>query len=389
MRVVVAVSGGIAAYKSCELVSQLVKAGHEVRVVMTPAAAQFVAPLTFRALSGHAVGIHSDDEPEGPLSHVVLAHWAEMLIIAPASASLISRLAQGRAEDLASLVYLGFRGPVLMAPAMEAEMWSHPSTQRNVKVLREDGIHLVGPNEGRLASGLEGLGRMAEPWDILQALDEVRVPKDLDGLSILITAGPTWEHFDPVRVLTNPSTGLMGVTIANQAVGRGAQVVLVAGPGVSAPVDRRVVRENVVSAADMQDRVDAWTEKLDVVVGAAAVSDFRPAERLPEKAHKDDVELQWRMVKNPDIIATVASRYAGKKLLIGFSAETENPVEQGEAKRVRKQLDAVVANRVGDRAGFGMGTYQAWLVTADGAEPLGESKAETAACLLDWIGTRR
>lgn len=389
MRVVVAVSGGIAAYKSCELVSQLVKADHEVRVVMTPAAAQFVAPLTFRALSGHAVGIHSDDEPEGPLSHVVLSHWAEVLIMAPASASLISRLAQGRAEDLASLVYLGFRGPVLMAPAMEAEMWSHPSTQRNVKVLREDGIHLVGPNEGRLASGLEGLGRMAEPWDILQALDEVRVPKDLDGLGILITAGPTWEHFDPVRVLTNPSTGLMGVTIANQAVGRGAQVVLVAGPGVSAPVDRRVVRENVVSAADMQDRVDAWTEKLDVVVAAAAVSDFRPAERLTAKAHKDDVELQWTMVKNPDIIATVARRYAGTKLLIGFAAETENPVEQGEAKRVRKQLDAVVANRVGDRAGFGMGTYQAWLVTTDGAEPLGESKAETAARLLDWIGTRR
>ncbi len=389
MRVIVAVSGGIAAYKSCEVVSRLIKRGHDVRVVMTPAAAQFVAPLTFRALSGHGVGIHSDDEPEGPLSHVALAHWAEALIIAPASASLMSRLAQGRAEDLVSLVYLGFRGPVIMAPAMEPEMWSHPSTQRNVTVLQQDGVHLVGPNEGRVASGLEGLGRMAEPWEIIAAFDEVRAPKDLDGLGILITAGPTWEHFDPVRVLTNPSTGLMGVTMANQAVRRGARVVLVTGPGVSFPVDPRVIREKVVSASDMQQRVQAWAEKVDVVVAAAAVSDFRPAEPLAHKAHKDDVGLHWVMDRNPDIIATVAQRYAGKKLLIGFAAETENPIEQGDAKRLRKHLDAVVANQVGDSTGFGQGAYEAWLVTADGAQRIGDSKAETAERLLDWIGSRR
>ncbi|NMP22401.1 bifunctional phosphopantothenoylcysteine decarboxylase/phosphopantothenate--cysteine ligase CoaBC [Sulfobacillus harzensis] len=389
MRIIVGVAGGIAAYKACEVVSRLVKAGHSVRVVMTPAAAQFVAPLTFRALSGHAVGIEAADEPAGPLSHVQLAHWAEALVIAPATASLMSRLAHGQTDDLLGLVYLGIRGPVVAAPAMEPEMWSHPRTQANASVLRADGVRLVGPAVGRMASGQEGLGRMAEPAEIVAALEDALTPKDLAGTTIVVTAGATWEHFDPVRVLTNPSTGLMGVLIANQAARRGADVRLVTGPAVPYAVDDRVRRETVVSAEEMQRAVIAMAQDADVVVGAAAVSDFRPRERLGSKAHKDDVGLNWEMVRNPDIIQSIGERYQGQKVLVGFAAETEDVLAQAEAKRRKKHLDAVVANLVGVGRGFGAGEYGAWLVTAEGPRELGGSKEHTAAALLDWIRERR
>lgn len=390
MRIVVGVSGGIAAYKACELVSRLVKAGHEVRVVMTPAAAQFVAPLTFRALSGQEVGLRSDDEPVGPLSHVKLAHWADALVIAPASASLMARLAQGHAVDMLGLVYLGFRGPVLVAPAMEPEMWDHPRTRENCRILTEDGVNWVGPGFGRMASGLEGLGRLAEPADIVDALDVLLAPKDLGHLSMVVTAGSTWEHFDPVRILTNPSTGLMGVLVANQAARRGARVTLVAGPSVTVPVDPRVHRESAVSAVDMLDAVREALRYADVMVGTAAVSDFRPKTRLLQKAHKDQTGLEWAMERNPDIIQTMAQEFREQKLFVGFAAETENPVEQAEAKRRRKQLDAVVANLVGEGIGFGTGAHQAWLVTRDGVQQLpGGTKAQTATALLDWIARER
>jgi len=390
MRIVVGVSGGIAAYKACEVVSRLVKLGHDVRVVMTPAAAQFVAPLTFRALSGHEVGMHTNDEPEGPISHVILSHWAEALVIAPASASLMARLAHGQAVDLLSLVYLGFHGPILLAPAMEPEMWAHPRTKANSDVLRQDGVHVIGPNSGRLASGFAGVGRMAEPEEIVEMVADLLSPHDLLGLRLLVTAGSTWEYFDPVRLLSNPSTGLMGTLIANLAAQRGAEVTLVRGPGVRERIHRDVVSRTVVSAVDMLQAVSELMVEADVLVGAAAVSDFRPRQTLPRKAHKDDVGLVWEMERNPDIIATMGTHYAGKKLLVGFAAETENPVQQAMNKRTKKHLDAVVANLVGHGQGFGESPHEAWIVTREDVIHVTQGHKEaTARALLDWIQSQR
>ncbi|MCY0877914.1 MAG: bifunctional phosphopantothenoylcysteine decarboxylase/phosphopantothenate--cysteine ligase CoaBC [Firmicutes bacterium] len=388
MRVVVGVGGGIAAYKACELVSRLIQKGHQVRVVMTPKAAQFVAPLTFRALTGSPVGIASEDEPEGPLSHVRLAHWANAMIVAPATAELIARLAQGIASDLLSLVYLGFRGPVVVAPAMEAEMWTHPATQRNIARLRADGAVIVGPAEGRLASGAWGRGRLVEPEQLVEALEDATQVKDLAGVNIVVTAGATWEFFDPVRLLTNPSTGLMGALIARLAAQRGARVALVHGPSLTFSVRDDLQRYPVVSAEDMLARVDQLMAALpaDVFIGAAAVSDFRPAHPLGQKAHKDEVELTWAVLPNPDIIQTMAERYRHRTLIVGFAAETDNVVESAKVKRERKGLHAVVANLVGRDRGFGAGAHQAWLVSEEGETPIpGNSKEATAAFLLDWV----
>lgn len=382
-----AVSGGIAAYKACDVVSRLVKAGHAVRVVMTPAAAQFVAPLTFRALSGQSVSIDVGGAEGGAIGHVELARWAEALVIAPATASLMSRMANGDARDMVTLVYMGFRGPVVVAPAMEPEMWSHPRTVANRAVLEKDGVLLVGPEEGRMASGYLGVGRMAEPETIVEALQDAVSPQDLAGRTLVVTAGATWEHFDPVRLLTNPSTGMMGVAVANQAARRGARSVLVAGPSVAlGTVHPRVEILSVVSAADMLNAVRAAMPEADVFVGAAAVSDFRPAQSADYKVHKADIPREWAMVPNPDIIRTMATEFRGQKLMVGFAAETDNPVEQAQKKRQEKQLDAVLANLVGSDRGFGHGAHQAWLVSREGvAELASQTKAETAHHLLDWI----
>ncbi len=390
MRVVVAVSGGIAAYKACDVVSRLVKGGHEVRVVMTPAAAQFVAPLTFRALSGQSVSVNVDGDEGGAIGHVALARWAEALVIAPATASLMARLATGDARDMVTLVYMGFRGPVVMAPAMEPEMWSHPRTIANRIVLEQDGVWLVGPEEGRMASGYIGVGRMAEPETIVEALQDAVSPHDLAGRTLVVTAGATWEHFDPVRLLTNPSTGMMGVAVANQAARRGARTVLVAGPSVTLDtVHPHVEIRPVVSALDMLTEVRSAMHGADVLVGAAAVSDFRPEQVAEFKVHKPDIARDWAMAPNPDIIRTMATEYGGQKLMIGFAAETENPVEQAQKKRREKGLDAVLANLVGPGRGFGHGSHQAWLVTGEGVEELaGQTKAETAQRLVDWISER-
>lgn len=385
MRIIVGVSGGIAAYKACELVSRLVQAGDEVRVVMTSTAAQFVSPLTFRALSGHAVAVGIEDEPEGPLSHIKWSHWADAMVMAPATASLMSRLATGRADDMLSLVYLGFRGPVVVAPAMEPDMWQHPRTQANAQTLRDDGVFLVGPREGRMASGRVGLGRMAEPAELVEALRDATTPRDLEGVRLLITAGPTWEHFDPVRLLSNPSTGMMGVLIANQAVRRGAEVVVVSGPRVEYPIRSEIHHKAVVSAADMLRAVLEYVDDAHVFIGSAAVSDFRPAHPLQHKAHKSEIGLTWEMERNPDIIRTVANQYRGQKLIIGFAAETEDAASRAEAKRLDKGLDAVVANLVGESRGFGRGHHEAWIATEQGVHQLGQDKADSAAALLDWI----
>lgn len=386
MRIVLGVTGGIAAYKACELASRLMKESHEVQVVMTKGAAQFIAPLTFSALTHRPVAIAATDEPQGPLSHVKLAQWANGMIVAPASANVLARFATGLAQDMLELVYLGFRGPILMAPAMEPQMWQHPRTQHNVDVLSADGVQWVGPTHGRMASGAMGIGRMAEPIEILEKWRQMTAPQDLSGTRIVVTAGPTWEHFDPVRLLTNPSTGQMGVWIAHVALQRGAEVILIHGPGVQVPdvlVDHAVA---VISAQDMLYAVQREAPSAQVIIGAAAVSDFRPAKPLSHKAHKDEVEDRWDMVPNPDILKIIGQQYAGQKILVGFAAETDGVIESAHNKRQNKKLDAVVANLVGSGRGFGHGAHKAWMVTADDVKVIpGDHKSDTASAVLDWV----
>lgn len=359
---------------------------------MTPNATQFVGELSFRALTGQTVGVMTDDEPDGPLSHIRLADWAQVLVVAPATASLLARWASGQASDLLSLVYLAFRGPILVAPAMEPDMWDHPRTQANIATLKGDGVRVIGPNPGRLASGHVGLGRMAEPDELVDAVEHVDVPQDLSGVTLVVTAGATVEYFDPVRLMTNPSTGVMGVTIANLACWRGARVILVEGPSVKeAQVHREVERRPVESAQDMLLAVQDLMPEADAFIGAAAVSDFRPAHRLMHKAKKGSLDLEWRMEATPDIIRWVKSHYGSTKWVVGFAAETENPVENARKKLQDKGLDAIVANLVGRDQGFGNKSHQAWLVWDDQVEALSdgpEGKAHTADRLLDWLVDR-
>lgn len=390
MRIVVGVGGGIAAYKTCHLVSQLVQKRHEVQVVMTEAATRFVAPLTFHALSGRAVTVTAEDPTDlGPIGHVALAHWAEALVLAPAPGELLARLAAGLGHDMLGLVYLGFSGPRVVAPAMEPEMWRHPAVRRAVEAMTADGVQWVGPTYGRMASGRMGLGRMAEPDAILEVLESVVAPKDLKGVRILVTAGPTWEHFDPVRILTNPSTGVMGVEIARQAVHRGAEVDLVHGPRVAVPTLPHLAAWPVVSAREMLDRClerIGRQPEVNVVVAAAAVSDFRPARPLAAKGHKGELGLEWQMLPNPDVLAEVSRRLGPEAVRVGFAAESEDLEASARRKLREKGLDAVVANRVGPDRGFGEGAYEALWVEADRPpERLAGDKRTVAKILLDRV----
>ncbi|WP_053958607.1 bifunctional phosphopantothenoylcysteine decarboxylase/phosphopantothenate--cysteine ligase CoaBC [Sulfobacillus thermosulfidooxidans] len=363
MRIILGVGGGIAAYKSCELASSLVKAGHEVFVVMTESAAQFIGPLTFRALTGNPVGIHATDEPMGPLSHVKMAHWADVMIVAPLTQNLLARLSLGLSSDLLTLIFQGFSGPVLVAPAMESEMWLSPQTQARLQDLMQDrAITVVGPNMGRLASGLIGPGRMAEPEEMLEALWALFRPKTLQGRSILITTGPTWEHFDPVRILTNPSTGTVGIVLARELSARGAEVLVIHGPRVQKRAINHVHYEEIVSARDMLKAVENHIGHIDTVIGAAAVSDFRPAHPHLQKQKKSQLNLTWIMETNPDIMAELGKKYHDTIILIGFAAETDDVVQSARDKLRRKRLDAIIANQVGASRGFGQGEYQAAII---------------------------
>lgn len=392
MRVLVGVGGGIAAYKTAEFVSHLVQQGHAVQVVMTEAAAEFIAPLTFSALSSRPVLQGFGPSPLGPLAHVELAHWADALVIAPTTADLMARLAAGRGDDWLTLIYLGFRGPRLLAPAMEPEMWEHPAVRRNREVLRDDGATVMGPYPGRTASGRFGVGRMAEPDDLIERLADLTTPQDLDGCALLVTAGPTWEHFDPVRVLTNPSTGRMGREIARQARRRGATVHLVAGPRVVHGTERwleGIEVVPVVSAEEMLGAALAVLPGVSAVVATAAVSDFRPQAPLPHKGKKAEIGLTWTMERTPDILATLSARRRPGTVMIGFAAETEAVEAHGASKREEKGLDWVVANQVGPGSGFGDLPYEAMVIGPRGVEVVLTDKAAVARAVLDRIRWRR
>lgn len=351
-RILLGVSGGIAAYKAAELVRRLRDAGAEVRVVMTDAALHFVGSTTFQALSGHPVRSSLWDEAaEAAMGHIELARWATRVVVAPATANTIRRLAQGHANDLLSTLCLATEAPLLVAPAMNRVMWAHPATQANVATLRARGVAFVGPASGDQACGEVGAGRLAETADILAALQATLAPPRLAGRRVLVSAGPTFEDIDPVRFLGNRSSGKMGFAVAAAARLLGAEVTLVAGP-VALDTPAGVRRIDVRRAAQMREAVLAALPGHDVYVGAAAVADYAPAETLPQKLKKSGDSLTITLVRTADILADVAAHAARPRLVVGFAAETQDLEGYARDKLHRKGLDLIAANDV-SRAGQG------------------------------------
>jgi phosphopantothenoylcysteine decarboxylase/phosphopantothenate--cysteine ligase len=387
--VVVCVGGGIAAYKACELVRLIVKGGGRARVAMTPAATRFVAPLTFQALSGAPVLTDLlDPAAESTYGHLALARMADLVILAPATADLIARVRAGMADDAVATTVLAATCPVLVAPAMNTRMWQNPVTQENLAALRARGLLVVGPAAGELADGDVGEGRLATPEDIAAAAARILGRRDLVGRRVVVTAGPTREPIDPVRFISNPSTGKMGYALAAVAARRGAEVVLVSGPtSLPDPEGVRVVRVN--TAEEMARGVEGETEAMDLFVGAAAVSDYRPAQVAPHKIKKTAGDETLVLARTPDILAGLGARFAGKAgapVLVGFAAETEEVIARAREKLKKKHCDLVVANKVGaPGAGFGSDTNRVALVTAHELAEIEGPKEKVAEAILDWI----
>ncbi len=385
--VLLGVSGGIAAYKAVEICSRLVKQGAKVHVLMTPAATRLVAPLTFQAISGNPVKVEIlGEQIHGHVDHVTLTHQADLLIIAPATANTIANLAGGHAGDWITVTALGVQCPVLVVPAMEAEMYANPITQRNLQTLADLGWKLMEPVEGRLASGLMGKGRLPEPAQIVEeALDLLRSkPQDLAGKRVLVTAGTTREPFDPVRFIGNRSTGKMGYAIAEAARDRGAQVVLVSGPSPLTPPPG-VQFVAIESCLDLLDACQTHFPAADITIAAAAPADYRPAEVAPEKIKKAGDQVTITLVKNPDVIATLGKQKRPGQVTIAFAAETEKVTEHARQKLVAKNVDFVVANDVtAAGAGFGTDTNRVTFVDAAGVEELPlMTKREVSDRILD------
>ncbi|WP_019021643.1 bifunctional phosphopantothenoylcysteine decarboxylase/phosphopantothenate--cysteine ligase CoaBC [Thioalkalivibrio sp. ALE23] len=390
-RILVGVSGGIAAYKACELVRELRRRGCAVRVVMTAGAQAFVTPLTFQALSGEPVRTHLlDAEAESGMDHIALARWADHVVVAPASADLMARMAQGLADDLLTTLLLATAAPVTLAPAMNHRMWEHPATRANHTTLRERGVRFVGPDSGEQACGEQGAGRMAEPANITSALLDTS-PGPLQGRRILITAGPTREPVDPVRYLGNRSSGRMGFAVAAAAHDAGARVTLVHGPCELA-VPPGVQAHAVETAAEMHAAVLEALEGTEVFIATAAVADYRPSDPAAQKLKKTREDLTLELERTPDILADVARRVdelAARPLLVGFAAETDNLREYARDKLVAKGLDLVAANRVDGGRGFGHGDNSLLCLWPDGERELPrQPKDRLARELITLIAER-
>ncbi len=393
MRIVVGVSGGIAAYKAAELVRALQERAHTVQVVMTAHAQEFVRPLTFAALTGQKVitgmfGSTSADETlASAIEHIGVAQQAEALVIAPATADILAKFAHGIAGDFLTTLYLAFAGPVVVAPAMNVNMWQHPATQANLETLQRRGVLVVEPGDGYLACGMTGPGRMADPERIVAAVERALMTGcELDGRTVLITAGPTREPLDPVRYLSNRSSGRMGFALAAEALARGARVILVAGPtALEPPARAELVR--VETADQMRQAVLDHLAPANIVIKAAAVADFRPVRRAPAKLKKVSAPAALDLEPTPDILAELG-RLKGDRVLVGFAAETESLREEALRKLRAKNCDLLVANPVGQPgAGFDSEDNTALLVTASGEVtefPRG-SKRELAARVFDLI----
>ena len=349
--VLLCVGGGIAAYKALELVRRLREAGAEVQVAMTEGAQQFVTPLSFQALSGSPTRTSLwDSAAEASMGHIELARWADRIIVAPATADLLAKLAHGFANDLVTTLCLATTAPITVAPAMNHRMWQHPATHANVATLKARDVQVIGPEDGPLAEGESGPGRLSEPDAIVAALTSTSTTAAtgndaLRGLKVVVSAGPTYEDLDPVRYLGNRSSGKMGFAVAASAARRGADVVLVAGP-VHLPTPAGVTRVDVRSAAQMREAVFA-SFPADIYIGAAAVADYTPRVPAANKIKKSNESLALDLVRTPDILAEVAAQTQSLKLVVGFAAETENVAGYARGKLVAKHLDLIVANRVG------------------------------------------
>jgi phosphopantothenoylcysteine decarboxylase/phosphopantothenate--cysteine ligase len=347
--ILLGVTGGIAAYKSAELIRQLRERGANVRVIMTRGAMEFITPLTLQALSGHPVHTELlDEEAEQGMGHIELARWASLLLVAPATADFIARLAAGRADDLLTTTALATGAPLLLAPAMNQQMWRDPATEANVSTLRQRGIELVGPAAGVQACGDVGPGRMEEPPIIAEAAAGLFDSGVLAGKRVIVTAGPTREALDPVRYLTNRSSGKMGYALARAAVEAGALTTLVTGP-VDLAVPEGAQAVPVESAMEMHHQCMSLLDACDIFIACAAVADYRPAEQASQKIKKTAGEMTLALVRNPDIVATVAARDP-RPFTVGFAAETHDVLTYAKDKMQRKKLDMIVANDVADSA---------------------------------------
>lgn len=393
--IILGVTGGIAAYKSVTLLRLLTKAGAEVQVVMTPAAKEFVAPVTFASLSQKPVVSEFFTANTGEWhSHVDLGLWADAMVVAPATASTIGKMANGIADNMLVTTYLSAKEPVWIAPAMDLDMMRHPSTVANIERLRSFGNHIIEPGSGALASGLSGKGRMAEPEEIVATLEShFATAGSMTGKTVTITAGPTREKLDPVRFISNFSSGKMGYALAEEAARRGARVILVSGPVALEARNPLIEVRRVESAEEMLAEARKAFAGSDIAIMCAAVADYRPAAVSPSKLKRgDSPAMTLELVRNPDIAATLGSEKRPGQTLVGFALETDDAIAHGADKLRRKNLDMIVVNSLADKgAGFGTDTNLVTIITADGRRTAGslKPKSAVAADIIDSIETLR
>lgn len=385
-KIVLGITGSIAAYKAAELIRQLKKKGCEVKVVMTKSAIEFVAPLTYQTLSQNTVYTKMfDQEQELNIGHISLARWADIILVAPASADIIAKVANGIADDLLSTVCLASKTLMAFAPAMNEVMWLNPATQENIKKLNDRNMRIIGPGKGEQACGDNGPGRMLEPLEIIDEIDNIFTEKIFSNKKIMITAGPTQEPIDPVRVLTNHSSGKMGYAIAKTARDMGAEVTLITGP-VSISPPKNITVKNIVTAIEMENAVMNDIKGIDIFISTAAVADYRPEIEFKQKHKKSSNALQIKFIKNPDILLNVASS-SNPPFTVGFSAETENLIENAKEKLKNKKINMIAANIVGKGKGFNTQDNNITIIDKDYsiAELGSDSKENLAVKLLRKI----
>ncbi len=392
-KIIVGITGGIAAYKIPQLIRLFTKNGDEVKVVATKNALQFVTPLTLETVSGNAV--YSDvfaPKNEYSTEHIALADWADMIVVAPSTANIIGKFASGIADDALSTLLLAFAKDIVVCPAMNTNMYNSPVVQENLNCLKDKGVNILSPAEGELACGTSGVGRMPEPEEIFEFAEAVFTKKlSMSGKTVLVTAGPTYERIDSVRFIGNFSTGKMGFAVAEELAERGAKVILVAGPTSLTAKHRNIKQINIESAREMYKACIETFPSCNAAILSAAVADYRPETVADHKIKKaaGTENLDIHLVQNPDILATLGKMKTDRQLLVGFALETDNELENAKAKLTRKNLDMIVLNSLKDKgAGFGHDTNKVTIITADGTVREGslKSKADVAKDIVDMIG---
>ena len=393
-KILLAISGGIAAYKMNYLVRDFVKKGAEVKVILTPSAENFVTKVTLSTLSKNAVYSDFYDQNGTWNSHVELALWADVLLVAPCTANTLAKMVHGICDNLVIATYMSAKCPVFIAPAMDLDMYAHPSTKENLEKAERFGHHIIPAEFGELASGLEGQGRLAEPETILQKIEDFftqPLPQShsLDGKTVLITAGPTYEAIDPVRFIGNHSSGKMGFSLAEEAVKRGAKVILISGPTSQKTSTKNIEIHRVTSAKEMYDEVFKYYEKVDIAIASAAVADYAPKIVAKEKIKKSEEEFTIELVKNPDILKTMGEKKT-HQFLVGFALETQNEEENAKSKLQKKNLDMIVLNSLRDEgAGFQKDTNKVKILTHSEQKEFSlKSKDEVAKDILDFVETQ-